>query len=158
MSSLFMLCLAGSICFAMRRTLLRNAFHRRVVIIALATIVQNLAQRVIALRLGLSMYSLLPLEMIVWAGGITALASGPLPALRWLPPALLAVAAAASLLPRAAAPYLAMAYPVVVLSFAIAWTQASARVQDKRRAAAQAAATRPRDKSPASSSATHTPI
>lgn len=126
-SSLILLGIGTVLCWVLRRALLRNAFHRRLVIILMTTTVQNLVQRLIALRLGMAMYNLFPLEMVVWAGSITLIASSLLPALRWLPGILLAAAGAAVLLPRSAVMVLGLAYPLIIISIALAWTNASAR-------------------------------
>ena len=66
------------------RTLLENTFHRRIYLILMLIMSQNLGQRLLGWKLGWLMRQLIPFEMIVWAGGMAMMSLLGLRPLRFL--------------------------------------------------------------------------
>jgi serine/threonine-protein kinase len=104
-----------------RDILLANQFHRRVYLVLLLGLVQNLFQRVVGLRMGWIMKQLFPLEMIVWSGVSLGLIFLGLRSLWPLPAFLLGMGALATAWPEIPKPLILITYLVMMLSLAGTW-------------------------------------
>ncbi len=121
LSSALLLIAAAVIGGLYRQTLLSNKFHRRVFLLLMLGVVQNLLQRLFGWGQGLIMKDLFPYEMVVWSGiGIALVASGMRSVLP-LPFFLLSMGGLVALRPDLPKPVMLGSYLVMVASFAWGW-------------------------------------
>jgi serine/threonine protein kinase len=104
-----------------RQTLLSNTFHRRVYLLILLGMGQNLLQRTVGYGLGFQMRHLFPFEMVVWTGVSSLLIGLGLRSLLPLPFFLLGMGALVTLWQDIPKPAMLLTYAVVVLSLAWSW-------------------------------------
>lgn len=106
------------------RTLLENTFHRRIYLVLMLIMSQNLGQRLLGWKLGWLMRQLIPFEMLVWAGGMAMMSLLGLRSLRFTVPGLAAVAALVALWPGFPRALMLGVYLAIVLCISLAWARA----------------------------------
>lgn len=107
---------------AQRKSLLRNTFHRRMWILILVTLLQNMALRLIGGSLGLTFQQVGPVELVVLAGTATLGGAYFFRSMFGLA-ALLGIASAAwVLLGQPAAPFVSPAYSIALGWMLWEWT------------------------------------
>lgn len=124
LGSLILLGVIGGAGLLRFRTLLENAFHRRIYLALLLIIAENFGQRLLGWKLGWVMRQLMPFEMVVWAGGMAMMSLLGLRPLRWVVPALAAVAALIVLWPAFPRALMLMVYLSTVVCISVAWAKA----------------------------------
>lgn len=124
LGSLILLGVIGGAGLLRFRTLLENAFHRRIYLALLLIIAENFGQRLLGWKLGWVMRQLMPFEMVVWAGGMAMMSLLGLRPLRWVAPALAAVAALIVLWPAFPRALMLMVYLSTVVCLSVAWAKA----------------------------------
>jgi serine/threonine protein kinase len=124
LGSLILLGVIGGAGLLRFRTLLENMFHRRIYLALLLVITENLGQRLLGWKLGWVMRQLMPFEMVVWAGGMAMMSLLGLRPLRWVAPALAAVAALIVLWPAFPRALMLMVYLSTVVCISVAWAKA----------------------------------
>jgi predicted Ser/Thr protein kinase len=122
--SVVMLSILLGVGLAKNRALLRNRFHRRVWTILTINMGQVLLNRLIGLAYDRAPIQTLTVDLVMWAAMTTVLSVVSLRSLRFLPPLLLLLAAAAEPLLMFWRPLLPVAYLLTVSSVFWVWSHA----------------------------------
>ena len=105
-----------------RRSLLRNAFHRRMWILLLVPVVQNFILRLFGWQLGLTYQQVGPLELVVLAG-IAALGGAYFfRSMLWVAGMLVIASAAWVIFGQSAAPFVSPSYTIALGWMLLAWS------------------------------------
>lgn len=128
-ANIVMAVLFFSIGLLLRRTLLRNAFHRRIYIWCAVTLTQKIVLMFFEYYFALPYPVYLCLDFVVLAGACTLVSFLGLPVLFWVPPLLLVSAGITAHYGDAAVPYVGSLYTMTAAVIAIAWNSAAERAQ-----------------------------
>ncbi|MFO0579407.1 MAG: serine/threonine-protein kinase [Polyangia bacterium] len=109
--------------FALRRTLLANAFHRGLTRLALCGCTALLGIRTLALLMLLPIEKLYPIDLMAGAGMIGGLALQYLPRLGWLAMGFLVASCVALRWPEYAEPASSLCYTLLPLAFILSWSR-----------------------------------
>lgn len=118
----------GAIGVALRKTLYRNAFHRRIFTLGLVILLQKLLLGFVGASFSLPFRVCHTIDQGTLAAAFTLLAFAGLTALFWVPVAMLLAAAALVRYGDAAVPYTFSIFPLVAGATVIAWNAAAERV------------------------------
>jgi hypothetical protein len=108
-----------------RRTLLRNALHRRVWLLIVVTLLQNFGLRLIATYQGISYSQLRPYEMLVLAGSLTMVSLYLGRGILWLTGLLVASTVISTYFGDAASRYVSWTYSITMFGVLWFWNQVS---------------------------------
>jgi predicted Ser/Thr protein kinase len=124
---IFVTILAG---YTQRRALLTNAFHRRIWTLLLINFFQNMFVRVVVLRHQVIPFqAVFSMEMIVWAGTTTSLATLPVRTMWWLPLIPVLIGGTAFYFGNLPRSLLLFTYPLLLLSVLWTWHRAAKQAQ-----------------------------
>jgi hypothetical protein len=117
----------GAIGVALRKTLYRNAFHRRIFTLGMVILLQKLLLGILGASFSLSFRVCHALDLVTLAAACTLFAFSELTALFWVPAAMLLAAAALVRYGDAAVPYTFSLFPIVAAATVLAWNSAAER-------------------------------
>ena len=112
-----------------RRTLLRNAFHRRIWLMGTIILLQRLGMTLIGLHLRTPVLDFLALDLMGLAGSIALLAVVSLPRMWWWPPVLVGVAGVTAIYGASALWINVACHALSAGVVALAWNAAAERAR-----------------------------
>ena len=112
---------------ALRKTLYRNTFHRRIFTLGMIILLQKLALALLGVSFSLPFRVCHAIDLVTLATAFTLLAFAGLTALFWIPPIMLLAAAALARFGDAAIPYTFSLFPIIAGATVIAWNAAAER-------------------------------
>lgn len=128
-SNAVMLAVFFGIGLMLRKTLLGNAFHRRIYTWCAVSLTQRFVLMLFAICFALPFRQYLCFDLVVLAGAFTLVTFLGLPTLFWVLPLLLLVSAIGAHYGDTTIPYLLWFAPCTAAAMALAWSSASDRAQ-----------------------------